>query len=392
MTTQAGNEAGHRWLPQFCSLPTLFAVMVVAELVVIVLALAPALLREAIAGLGLATVSCNGWPCLNVVVLCSMRDTFARWPARTGFVVAWLLAVVTTGLGSAVVHAMDAALGLRLLDDRGGAWRFAIGNAAICALIAAALLRYLYVRELWQERACVGGQGPGRCLAGAHPPAFPLQQHEHDRQPHPHAAGRGRAHRGDLSDLFRAALGAREAARRSARNSTWSATPAHRGAAARQRLKGRQPHRSVAAFARPAAAAAPQPLVENAVYHGIQRLPDGGTVVIEGIHHGDAVEIIVRNPCPVDDAKPGNTHALANVRCRIGYHFGARARAACGAGARRVRGARAPACRETMKVLLVDDEPLARERLAALLADAGGIGGGRRSRRRFRRRWPPWSD
>src|SRR5215813_889613 len=31
----------HRWLPQFCSLPTLFAVMVVAEIVALVVVFAP---------------------------------------------------------------------------------------------------------------------------------------------------------------------------------------------------------------------------------------------------------------------------------------------------------------------------------------------------------------
>ena len=31
----------HRWLPQFCSLPTLYALMVVAEIVALVIAMAP---------------------------------------------------------------------------------------------------------------------------------------------------------------------------------------------------------------------------------------------------------------------------------------------------------------------------------------------------------------
>ena len=325
MTTQAGNEAGHRWLPQFCSLPTLFAVMVVAELVVIVLALAPARpLREAIAGLGLATVFVQWLALLNVVVLCSMRDTFARWPARTGFVVAWLLAVVTTGLGSAVVHAMDAALGLRLLDDRGGALRFAIGNAAICALIAAALLRYLYVRELWQERVRAAAKAQVDALQARIRPHFLFNSMNTIAsliRTRPAEAERTVE---DLSDLFRAALGAREGSSTLGEELDLVGHYLRiEGLRLGQRLKVDSRIEAL-----PRALVLPplllQPLVENAVYHGVQRLPDGGTVVIEGIHHGDAVEIIVRNPCPVDDAKPGNTHALANVRARIGYHFGTR--------------------------------------------------------------------
>ncbi|MEO8010576.1 MAG: sensor histidine kinase, partial [Dokdonella sp.] len=142
-----------RWLPHFCSLPTLFAVMVVAELVVVVLALAPdRFTRSSIAELGIASVFVQWLALLNAVVLCSLRDVLERLSPRAGFLIAWVLAVLTTGLGSALVHAMDHALSLGLTTEATGGLRFALGNAAICALIAAALLRYLFIRELWQER------------------------------------------------------------------------------------------------------------------------------------------------------------------------------------------------------------------------------------------------
>ena len=67
-----------------------------------------------------------------------------------------------------------------------------------------------------------------------------------------------------------------------------------------------------------------QPLVENAVYHGVQRLPEGGTLSIHGALLPGAIEIVVRNPRPEGDPQPGNSHALANVRARIEYHFGTR--------------------------------------------------------------------
>ena len=68
-----------------------------------------------------------------------------------------------------------------------------------------------------------------------------------------------------------------------------------------------------------------QPLVENAVYHGIQRMPEGGTLSMHGAHNDGMIEIVVRNPLPDDVAHPRNAHALANVRARIEYHFGDKA-------------------------------------------------------------------
>ena len=68
-----------------------------------------------------------------------------------------------------------------------------------------------------------------------------------------------------------------------------------------------------------------QPLVENAVYHGIQPLREGGVVRITGRRAAGAVEIEIDNPVPDEAPVQRNGHAQDNVRRRIAYHFGARA-------------------------------------------------------------------
>ncbi|HVU81640.1 MAG TPA: sensor histidine kinase, partial [Rhodanobacteraceae bacterium] len=67
-----------------------------------------------------------------------------------------------------------------------------------------------------------------------------------------------------------------------------------------------------------------QPLVENAVYHGIQPRRDGGTLRIAGRRVGDSVELEVANPLPDTSAPARSGHGLDNVRRRIAYHFGER--------------------------------------------------------------------
>ncbi|EQD31947.1 two-component system sensor protein, partial [mine drainage metagenome] len=74
-----------------------------------------------------------------------------------------------------------------------------------------------------------------------------------------------------------------------------------------------------------------QPLVENAVHHGIAACAEGGTLELRGRRNGNALEISVRNPLPHAPARAGTGHGLANVRARIGYHFGARAALEAGA-------------------------------------------------------------
>ncbi len=67
-----------------------------------------------------------------------------------------------------------------------------------------------------------------------------------------------------------------------------------------------------------------QPLVENAIYHGIQPRPNGGTVKIEAYRKGDSVYLMVQNPRPAPDhgGHDGNRMALANIQSRLHALFG----------------------------------------------------------------------
>ncbi len=67
-----------------------------------------------------------------------------------------------------------------------------------------------------------------------------------------------------------------------------------------------------------------QPLVENAVYHGIQPRPEGGTVRIEAQARGNFVYLLVQNPKPDqnDRQHEGNRMALANIQLRLQALFG----------------------------------------------------------------------
>ena len=72
-----------------------------------------------------------------------------------------------------------------------------------------------------------------------------------------------------------------------------------------------------------------QPLLENAVYHGVEMLPRGGTVSIVGRRHQDLVEIEVRNPILSQSGygeREGNRMALENIRQRLELAWPGRAR------------------------------------------------------------------
>lgn len=66
-----------------------------------------------------------------------------------------------------------------------------------------------------------------------------------------------------------------------------------------------------------------QPLLENAIYHGIQPLTDGGVVTIGAVIQAGQVELSVGNPKPEGNAHhKGNRMALENIRHRLQALYG----------------------------------------------------------------------
>jgi hypothetical protein len=70
-----------------------------------------------------------------------------------------------------------------------------------------------------------------------------------------------------------------------------------------------------------------QPLVENAVTHGIAHLVEGGTIRIAASRVDGVLVLTIENPCDPDRRRtPQTGFGLQNVRKRLDAHFGHRAR------------------------------------------------------------------
>ncbi len=319
------DATARSWLPRFCSGPTLFAVMIVAELVALVIVLAgDATPSGGWRRLAVVSVYVQWLALLNAVVLCSLRGALERLGLAWGFFIAWCASVVVTALGALVVCRLDQALGLGLTVPPHGSTRFVFANAAICALIAAALLRYLYVLEQWRGRVHAAAKAQVDALQARIRPHFLFNSMNTIAsliRTRPLEAERTVE---DLSDLFRAALGADD------RPGTLGGELdliARYLDIERLRLGDRlRVEADLDALPRdmPLPPLLLQPLVENAVYHGVQPLAEGGVVALQGRREGSYVEFSVRNPRPAQPNARRNGVALANIRARIEYHFGAR--------------------------------------------------------------------
>jgi two-component system sensor histidine kinase AlgZ len=71
-----------------------------------------------------------------------------------------------------------------------------------------------------------------------------------------------------------------------------------------------------------------QPLIENAIYHGVEPSDDGGKVTILISWTGKELSIIITNPYHEHKSShhKGNSMALANIRERLQAHYGEKAK------------------------------------------------------------------
>lgn len=70
-----------------------------------------------------------------------------------------------------------------------------------------------------------------------------------------------------------------------------------------------------------------QPLLENAVYHGIQKRPEGGTIRIKGVSYQNHIQLEITNPLPPSEVEhhKGNSMALKNIQQRLEVLYGNKA-------------------------------------------------------------------
>ena len=114
-----------------------------------------------------------------------------------------------------------------------------------------------------------------------------------------------------------------------------------------------------------------QPLVENAIQHGISPLTQPGTLAIRAARADGSLVLEVRDSGPGLDsaaALPRSGIGLANTRVRLESLYGARQSLELANHDGFAVRVRIPfSSLMTIKVLIVDDEPLARQRLQRLL-------------------------
>lgn len=315
-------------IPDFCRGRTIFVLSLAMELVALVLTLASSVSgEEAFYHLALLSLYLQWIGLCSAAALCWAR----RWLriARPGvvFFVCWgMLVIIATVIGEL---AYDISTLVPISENFPSEPRlaFVIRSACISAIVSLLLLRYFWLRHEWREQVTAEGESRYQALNARIQPHFLFNSLNSIAAMISIKPAEAEMMVEDLSDLFRASMEKRnrivplvdevglvqaylriEKVRMAERLRVEWDIP-------EELLGWRVPMLAI------------QPLVENAVHHGISKLREPGVIRIRAREVKNRLVLEVENPLPPQDAekKHGNRIAVDNIAQRLQLIYGDRA-------------------------------------------------------------------
>jgi two-component system sensor histidine kinase AlgZ len=325
-----GARADAIYLPDFCTSRAALAIVLIVELTAFVLTLSRQGAPDFWADLVRTSLFLLWIGLTSAACLCALRRPLMHTTASMAS--AAVLALITVVVGLVSVCAMLIGRS-HAGPDPGGATLFpalapgfALRNICIGLVITGLALRYFYVAHEWRRSVELRAAARVHALQARIRPHFLFNSMNTIAALTRSNPPRAEQAVQDLADLFRATL--------SDKRDTITLAEELEVARTYQRMEqlrlGERLHVDWKVEPLPQQALVPslmlQPLLENAIYHGIEPRAEGGTVTITGEVSAGLVTIVVRNPLdPSPAARDGNRLALANIRERLSLLYGERA-------------------------------------------------------------------
>ncbi len=322
---EASDKQTQAYLPDFCAAGTILVILLVAELVAILLTLVSFEPGRFLTELSKMSMFVLWQALLSAGVLCVIRPWAERQGHTGAFVVCFLvleaiclvLAEVTWQLTGRFAEAV-------VIDASHG--EFLLKTFAASSIVIALAMRYLYISSEWRRSIVLEAQSRISALQALIRPHFLFNSMNTIASLTRSDPKRAEEAVEDLADLMRANLNAPK--------DRTTLKEELETAAIYQRIEklrlGDRLKVSWDVDDLPMRALIPsltiQPLLENAIYHGIELLPEGGEVLVTGQLQDESLDIRISNPIAQDQKRKtgGNKMAMSNIRQRFELAYGNR--------------------------------------------------------------------
>ncbi len=313
------------FLPDFCNIRVIFLVVLVAELLAFVLALAPqTTVSDLWERLGIISMFVQWVALVNAALLCGLRPLLKKMSHTTVAIYSFIAIQAVTALLTETTLRLAFFVGLEATLPTASHADFILHNVAISAIVSAVALRYFYMQHQLKRKIQAESQARFEALQARIRPHFLFNCMNTIASLTRSQPALAEEVTLDLADLFRMSLA-----------DVGHQIPIKDELALCRRYLNIEKLRLGDRLniiwkidQLPAEATLPsltlQPLLENAVYHGIEPRQQPGTIEISGQHCHGAIEFMIRNPAPKVRAnrRSGNHMALENIRERLKAAYG----------------------------------------------------------------------
>ncbi len=317
------------FLPTLCTSKSLLRLALAAVVLSIVLALAVA---KSFSGffnqLGMILVFILTVTLITAAITCLLSRSLQHKAILTSSIIITLTALFLTLLLSLLgIYLRHSNEVLQITESD---ILFIIRNLIIAALITLLTLRYFYIQEQWQESIKADSAARYSALQSRMRPHFLFNSLNTIAQLTTVNPERAEDAILDLADIFRSTLDTRD---RVSLGEELDVTTRYLRMEGLRLGKRRltvvwDMDRNTLPFDMPVPPLLLQPLVENAIYHGIQPRKDGGTLGISLYDAGNHLVVSVSNPIPpsgTNSHQKGNHIAQENLKNRLKIAYGERA-------------------------------------------------------------------
>lgn len=318
---QSDNDKKVFFLPDFCHARSVFMVILVSELLALILTLFRFQSDIFWLQLGRYSLIIQWIALLSTALLCMSRPLLSRLSDLHSGLISYGLVLMVTMLVT-----VSAILGenwlqngptINLLEEPG-----LLGNLLVSAILSGVMLRFFYLQAQYRRRIIIAADAKLEALQARIQPHFLFNSMNIIATLIPINPILAESVIEDLSDLFRASLA--EHRSQVSLQSEIDLCKRYLGIeqlrlGERLQSKWQLPDNIDSVSIPPLTL---QPLIENAIYHGIQPLIEGGVVCIDIKINEDSCQIRIENPLIAAQPRSepttnGNKIALNNVKERL---------------------------------------------------------------------------
>ncbi len=312
-------------LPNFCEVTNLFIVVLLTEVLAIIFAMAASSSSEQFWDyLALSSLLMVWIALLNAAILCGLRDWLLRQKQNHCLIISFCLMMLTSLLVSILAGLASTLLYLDYESYHFDALFF-IRVMTISAVIYFLVLRYFYIQHQWRRNLAIQSQAEIQALRARIRPHFLFNSMNTIASLIAISPEAAETAIENLSDLFRANLSEQNMNRLADEIELTESYLAIETLRLGERLQIEwQIDQNLLDIEVPSLCI--QPLAENAVYHGIEPIPDGGKIIISALQVDKTLKLSVSNPLVPENqsltSKKGNQMAQDNIRQRLKLVYG----------------------------------------------------------------------